>query len=485
MKLRKSISAVIVALFTLLILASCNSGSDKSDVSHNDKDNQRAEQSEKSNASHIDWDNHDQRAEQFVMALVNGDYDTAAAGFVPELMQGLGVSGLKEAWENTVRTAGAFISVTGTEVILDDNIPHEEYDIYHVVTRHENSGINSRIVFSKDGLVAGLLFTFVENTDDLDITQKDGYTDFPVVIGEGTDFPLNGLLSIPDNAAGQVPAVVIVHGSGAHDMDLTLFANKPYQDVAEYLASNGIAVIRYNKRTFAHGAKMGNSYTIREETIEDAILATEILKADPRIDENKVFVIGHSLGGMLAPRIHAEGGDYAGLILLAGSPRFLLDISKDQTIAGVIAAMDGEDRETALAQIEEHWDLQTYELVNLPDDTAKNTPTEGVTAYYYKELYEHPATAYIENITVPFLVVQGSNDLQILTDVDFAAYQELLAGRSNVTFKLYEGLNHLFMPSTIKNITEILDEYAIEGRFDSQVLADITAWILEQSYQKT
>jgi len=188
---------------------------------------------------------------------------------------------------------------------------------------------------------------------------------------------------------------------------------------------------------------------------------------------------------MLAPRIHAEGGDYAGLILLAGSPRFLLDISKDQTIAGVIAAMDGEDRETALAQIEEHWDLQTYELVNLPDDTAKNTPTEGVTAYYYKELYEHPATAYIENITVPFLVVQGSNDLQILTDVDFAAYQELLAGRSNVTFKLYEGLNHLFMPSTIKNITEILDEYAIEGRFDSQVLADITAWILEQSYQKT
>ena len=280
MKLRKSISAVIVALFTLLILASCNSGSDKSDVSHNDKDNQRAEQSEKSNASHIDWDNHDQRAEQFVMALVNGDYDTAAAGFVPELMQGLGVSGLKEAWENTVRTAGAFISVTGTEVILDDNIPHEEYDIYHVVTRHENSGINSRIVFSKDGLVAGLLFTFVENTDDLDITQKDGYTDFPVVIGEGTDFPLNGLLSIPDNAAGQVPAVVIVHGSGAHDMDLTLFANKPYQDVAEYLASNGIAVIRYNKRTFAHGAKMGNSYTIREETIEDAILATEILKAD-------------------------------------------------------------------------------------------------------------------------------------------------------------------------------------------------------------
>jgi hypothetical protein len=164
--------------------------------------------------------------------------------------------------------------------------------------------------------------------------QSEGFTDIPVIVGEGTDFPLNGILSMPDNVSGKIPAVVLVHGSGPQDMDETIFENKPFRDIAEHLASNEIAVIRYDKRTFAHGAKavqtFGGGLSVWEETIEDAILAAEMLRSDPRIDENRVFIIGHSLGGMLAPRIHAEGGNFAGLILLAGSPRFLLDISKNQ-----------------------------------------------------------------------------------------------------------------------------------------------------------
>jgi len=461
MNIRKIVSTTIAALLALLTLTSCRSIGEEPGISH------------------IDWENQDLRAEQFVTALTNGDYTIAAAGFNTTMKQALGIRGLKKAWEDTVKEAGDFIAVTATETI-----PHDEYDIYHVISRHEHKGINSRIVFSSDGLIAGLFFSYVENNDDWNMStvQKDGYKDIPIIIGDGTAFPLRGVLSMPDNISGKIPAVVIVHGSGPQDMDMTLFANKPYRDIAEYLASNGIAAIRYNKRTLTHGAKVDGNWTVKEETIEDAILATEILKADPRIDENRVYIIGHSLGGMLAPRIHAEGGNYAGLILLAGSPRFLIDISKTQNVLAIEAMQEGVEKQAALASLEQ-WDEYYSAFLTLPDDTAKNTPVPGwggVSAYYLKDLFENPISAYLKEITKPFLILQGSNDLQILADVDFVVYQELMAERANVVLKLYDGLNHLFMPSTIETIAELMDEYAKEAKVDSQVLADIAEWINKQ-----
>jgi dipeptidyl aminopeptidase/acylaminoacyl peptidase len=298
-----------------------------------------------------------------------------------------------------------------------------------------------------------------------------------IIVGKGGEWELSGLLTLPRDARGKIPAVVLVHGSGPQDMDETVMANKPFKDIAEYLASQGIAVLRYNKRTFTHPEKMvavlGGSLSVYEETIEDAILATELLKADPRINENKVFIIGHSLGGMLAPRIHASGANFAGLILMAGSPRFLLDISYDQNIDYIENTLEGEEKEIAYASLA-GWDEQVNTIVNLPDDVAKSISMGGGTsAYYYKDLYDHPAAAYINNVRVPYLVLQGSADFQVKVDKDFALYKELLAGRDNVTFILYEGLNHLFITSTTGNI----DEYNTPGNVDRQVLQDIVNWI--------
>jgi len=320
-------------------------------------------------------------------------------------------------------------------------------------------------------------------------STEHSFTNEEIVIGKGTEYELAGLLSIPAGASSrrQSPAVVLVHGSGPQDIDSTIFANKPFRDIAYYLASNGIAVIRYDKRTFTHGAKMleefGGSLTVYEETIEDAILATEILKSDPRIDKNRIFIIGHSLGAMLAPRIHIESGSvYAGLILLAGSPRFLLDISYDQNIALIEKTLEGDEREAMLAIFAENWDLQIAALMNLPDDEAKRTIIQdNVSAYYFKDLYVHPISEYIKKVTVPFLVLQGSSDFHVYPDKDFALYKELLNRRSNVTFKLYEGLNHLFMPSTIGDITRFSEEYSIPSHVDAQVLADIVGWIKAQA----
>ena len=77
-----------------------------------------------------------------------------------------------------------------------------------------------------------------------------------VIIGEGTAFPLNGKLTFPDGVSGPVPAVVMVHGSGSSNMDEQVMKLTPFRDLAEGLAKQGIASIRYDKRSFVHARKM-------------------------------------------------------------------------------------------------------------------------------------------------------------------------------------------------------------------------------------
>ena len=422
------------------------------------------------------WDFFNERAEVFVTAMANGNFEAAVDMFDETMKQALSVSALQnDVWNPIIQQAGEFVAIYEIENLLMDG-----YYICFTTSQHETSGVKLRIVFSENGLMSGL---FIDGYPAIsnDFSQLDGIYDSPVVIGEGTEFPLNGLLSMPDDTTDLVPAVVLVHGSGPHDMDETIFVNKPFRDIAEYLAENGIAVIRYDKRTFTHGAKFvekyGSSATVEEEIIEDAILAAEILKSDPRINENKVFMLGHSLGGMLAPRIHAEGGNFAGIISLAGSPRSLLDISYDQQMAYIEKMPEGAEKTDALSEMETY-DEQIDTLMKLSDDEAKNTPMPGgISFYYYREMDAHPVSDYIKDIQIPFLIMQGEKDFQVYAGKDYVLWQEVLAGRTNATFKLYQGLNHLFMPSTGKNITEYQEEYKIASHVDSQILLDIVEWI--------
>ncbi|CRK84675.1 alpha/beta hydrolase family protein [Neobacillus massiliamazoniensis] len=156
--------------------------------------------------------------------------------------------------------------------------------------------------------------------------------DEKIVIGTETKYPLNGILTIPNETNGLFPAVVLVQGSGPSNMDEKIGNNYPFKDLAEGLSEKGIAVLRYDKRTLVYGKEMRNDtgITVKEETIEDAILAADFLRKDSRIDSNKIFIVGHSLGGMLAPRIDAEGGNFAGVIIMGGSPRKLEEIMMDQ-----------------------------------------------------------------------------------------------------------------------------------------------------------
>ena len=301
-----------------------------------------------------------------------------------------------------------------------------------------------------------------------------------IIIGENTQYPLSGLLTLPADIQIPVPAVVFVHGSGASDMDEKVGKLTPFKDLAQGLAQRGIASVRYDKRTFAHGLKMLRDktldVTVKTETIDDAILATQILKKDARIDPERVFIIGHSMGGMLSPRIDAEGGNYSGIIIMAGSPRRLEDIMLDQNDA-VLRSTKGVVHWIVKKQVKKLTEMFDG-LYQLSDEQArKRKMGGGTTLYYFKEMGEHPASGYLTATEKPILILQGEKDFQATPEKDFAAYQQLLAGKGNVTFRLYEGLNHAFVPAVYGDIMKAKQEYGIEQHIPEEVITDIADWI--------
>ena len=301
-----------------------------------------------------------------------------------------------------------------------------------------------------------------------------------IIIGENTKYPLNGLLTLPAGATGPVPAVVFVHGSGASNMDEKVGRLTPFKDLAQGLARHGIASVRYDKRSFAHGFKMlmdkSQDVTVKVETIDDAVLATELLKRDPRIDPESVFIIGHSMGGMLAPRIDAEGGNYAGLIIMAGSPRKLEEIILDQNEAA-LRSTKGFINWIVKKQVSKFAAMfdGMYELSDA--EAKKRKMGGGTTLYYFKEMGEHAAPGYLSVCEKPILIMQGEKDFQATAHKDFAAYQQLLAGKENVTFRLYENLSHAFVPSVYADIMKAKQEYHVEQHIGENVIGDIANWI--------
>ena len=303
-----------------------------------------------------------------------------------------------------------------------------------------------------------------------------------IIIGENTKYPLNGLLTLPENITEPVPAVVFVHGSGSSNMDERVGQLTPFKDLAEGLANKGIASIRYDKRSFAHGLKMvrdkSTIITVKEETIDDAILATELLKKDSRIDSHNIFIIGHSMGGMLAPRIDSEGGKYKGLIIMAGTPRKLEDVMLEQNEA-VLSSTKGLVNWIVRKQVAKLSGLFSG-LYELSDEEAKKKKVMGgTTLYYFKEMGEHSVADYLATTKKPMLIVQGEKDFQVSVEKDFNEYKRLLNDKTNVEFRLYENLNHAFVNYLYGDILKAKQEYKTERHIGEEVISDIADWIMK------
>ena len=184
------------------------------------------------------------------------------------------------------------------------------------------------------------------------------------------------------------------------------------------------------------------------------------------------------MGGMLAPRIDAEGGNFDGLIIMAGSLRNFEQILKVQ-FADMLSQSKGIKKwilEKQTAKI-----MKGFEnLLTISDDEAKKRKFgNGVTMYYFKEMESFKADDYLKNCEKPVLIIQGDKDFQCKAEIDFALYKNLLKDRENVSFHLYENLNHCFVPAIYDSIAAGAKEYKTERHIGENVITDIANWIKE------
>lgn len=288
-----------------------------------------------------------------------------------------------------------------------------------------------------------------------------------VIIQVGGDKkPLEAVLTIP-RGSGTAPVVVLVQGSGPSDRDETIGENKPFADIAQGLAQRGIASLRFDKRTFIYPEDFAEEATIESEMLDDVASAISMMKNESSVGD--IFVLGHSLGGMLAPKIAQDNPDVKGIIILAGSPRSLADIIYDQNMAE-LDKMDVAEVIKSVSQKQLQAETDKAKAAKAGDEKDYF----GMPGQYWASLNAIDIPKIAQSLKIPMLVMQGSADFQVSVDKDFAAWQTLLGGRKNATLKLYDNLNHLFMESNGKKDSS---EYDIKSSVSPEAISDIADFV--------
>lgn len=287
--------------------------------------------------------------------------------------------------------------------------------------------------------------------------------------------PLPGQLVLPAGA-GSFPAVLLVAGSGPSDMDETIHGNKPLRDIASGLAKSGIASLRYDKRTHVYpsGSAAGLA-SVDAEVTDDALTAFELLAGSRHVDHKHVFVLGHSLGGMMAPRIAKRDADVAGLILMGAPARPMLAVIAEQVrVLGPRMGRNAAQMAAAEKKIsEERRLLDAAGNGAVPEGTYGGAPQA-----YWASLHAYHQVEVAKTLDVPMLVLQGGKDFQVFPGNDFGCWKRALGDRADVTFHLYPGLNHLFMTAGETGTTA---DYKTPGHVDPKPVADIGRWIHARS----
>jgi dienelactone hydrolase len=412
-------------------------------------------------------------AKQIIQELVAGQFERVEALYDARMAAALPPGKLADGWRDLNKQAGAFQAITSTETSQVQGL-----QVVKLQCKFENSLLDATMVFSPDGKLGGLSFQPHQAPpppwNAPAYAKQNLFSEQPLTLANGK-FELPGTLTVPAGD-GPFPAVVLVHGSGPEDQDETIGANKPFKDLAWGLASRGIVVFRYTKRTQKYGAQSSDDpvrLTVDDETISDARAAVALVAAQPKVNPKQVFLLGHSLGAYLAPRIATGDAQVAGIVMLAANARPLEKIVLEQIHN--LAAMSGTATEAEQKKIDAAEDgaKQIESPALKPDDKIDFLGAKMYGAYWL-DLRAYDPLKTAAKLKIPIFIVQGGRDYQV-TPSNFQAWSDALANDKNVTLRTYPDLDHLFIHGTGASKAS---DYARPDHVSQEVVESIATWIL-------
>ncbi len=258
------------------------------------------------------------------------------------------------------------------------------------------------------------------------------YTAIEITLKSPSGIILGGTLTMPSGATGPVPAVVTITGSGQQDRDEYIPVAGGYRlfrQVADTLGRRGIAVLRLDDRMVgASGGPLGTS----ADYADDIRAALAWLRAQPAIDGDRLALVGHSEGGMIAPMIAATDPRLRGAVLLAGPAETGAQILRFQQKQ----AIDGDTSIAVTARD------SMYQVAKIATDSLAGLSP------WLEFFIRHDPLATAQRVTAtPILILQGGTDHQITPDqAPLLAEAFRAAGNTDVTTRVFPGLNHLFLP---------------------------------------
>jgi len=327
------------------------------------------------------------------------------------------------------------------------------------------------------GELSGLFFLPIANAAPLAL---------PPIVGEealttgAKGWPLPATLTRPASPR-LPPTVLLVHGSGPNDRDETIGPNKVFRDLAVGFASKGIASLRYEKRTRALGLRFTTelkNWTLDDEIIDDAVAALKLLAA--RRNRGPLFLVGHSEGAWLAPRIaaraRAAGVPLAGIVMLAANITPLDDVLVYQYEFG--AALPAPTVTPAMVddarQKRDHVKRLLARGVANPDEAL---PLDMPASAWLDMGRYDPAATLLAQPGLPALLTFGERDYQVRID-EKRLWEERLGDRPQTTIVAFAGLNHLLIEGE-GPMSPV--EYNKPGHVAPLLIATVARWIDEHA----
>lgn len=401
-------------------------------------------------------------AQKFVELFAQKKIEQAVHLMDKHMKEALPLHVLQSLWESLEQDNGAFLSFSAARQLSKLS----SHSGVVIPAKFKNDEVDFVVSVDADGKISNLVVRPHPDFIDPVYGKKDSFSEIPVDVVSGK-FNLGATLCLPQGK-GPFPAVVLVHASGPHDRDQTIGSIKVFRDIAWGLASNGVAVLRYEKRSRQYPKE--RLTTVNDETVDDAVAAVKTLLHRPEVDPKRVYVLGHSLGAVMIPRIAQRTPEAAGFIISSAPSQSLED-----TILSQIELIERASGISDVSKTIESARMEVKQVKQLSEDPALliGAPLLGLERTWWSDIKKYDALGSAKKISQPVLVMHGERDYQVsLKDID--AWKAAVADRPNFKHKTYPKLGHVF---TVAGENPGPADYLAPLNVSDEVITDLSVWI--------